>query len=118
MFQLNQGEEEEASSFVPLPNARNREGGPIRWSLRYLRESAGEEGGMVIGGGGFGETNTDRKVVMCDFVFVSSAIMILYGGASCCRKQGRMLERTLLLRKKCVPLYFQVISPRKKGVQF
>lgn len=55
-FELNPGEEEEASSFVPLPNARNREGGPIRWSLRYLRESAGEEGGMVIGGGGFGET--------------------------------------------------------------
>ena len=61
LFELNQGEEEEASSFVPLPNARSGAGGPIRWSLAYLRENTGKEGGVIVGGGGFGETNALRE---------------------------------------------------------
>ena len=65
LFQLNQGEEEEASSFVPLSIAGNRAGRPMKWSLAYLRESTEEEGGMVVGGGSFGETSTKQEESCC-----------------------------------------------------
>ena len=59
-FQLNPGEEEEASSFVPLSIAGNRAGRPVKWSLGYLGENAKEESGMIVGGGSFGETKNTK----------------------------------------------------------
>eukprot|EP00904_Undaria_pinnatifida_P006662 jgi/Undpi1/3125/HiC_scaffold_15.g06499.m1 len=53
LFRLGEGEEEEASSFVPTSISGNRASRPIKWSLGYLEANAEEEGGKVIGGGSF-----------------------------------------------------------------
>lgn len=69
MFELNQGEEEEASSFVPASVTGGRVGRPTKWSLGYLGQSAEEECGMIVGGGSFGETNHKAGRSWCVLMF-------------------------------------------------
>ena len=64
-FQLGDGEEEEASSFVPTSIAGSRVGRPVRWSLKYLGDNAEDGCGRVVGKGNFGKTGP--SVVFCAF---------------------------------------------------
>lgn len=54
-FELREGEEEEASSFVPGLFGSESMARPTKWTLGYLRESAEGGCGVIVGGGSFGE---------------------------------------------------------------
>lgn len=77
LFRLGEGEEEEASSFVPTSISGNRASRPIKWSLGYLEANAEEEGGKVIGGGSFGETRQDGSA-LCVCSFCASHLMVIF----------------------------------------
>ena len=66
-FQLGEGEEEEAASFVPPAIAGSRAGRPVRWSMEYLRENVEDGFGRIMGKGNFGETG--QSVVFGAFAF-------------------------------------------------
>ena len=54
-LELGEGEEVEASSFMPLSMKREGDVRPRRWSLSDLTSTADEGCARVIGGGSFGE---------------------------------------------------------------
>lgn len=66
-FQLGEGEEEEASSLVPLSVDVNGGGRLNRWSLKYLTENSERGVGKIVGGGSFGESKVCYRDFDCFF---------------------------------------------------
>ena len=79
-FQLGDGEEEEASSFVPSSIAGSRVGRPVRWSMEYLRDNVEGGCGKILATGNFGETGPSVVFGAFSLLFCT---LVVYGVGAC-----------------------------------